>query len=145
MAQRPKDKEEVPIFPSIRITPGELLDRLAILTVKSERIKDARKRESAQEQQIDLGGLRAKHKIPLGDNFNELCYVHELLWETEDRLRKFERFQYFGKLFVRAARDVYHLNDIRSGIKRRIDDELGYEPEVKEYAPYGDKTKESSA
>lgn len=113
---------------SVPVSFGELLDKIAILEIKSERIADpaklanVRKELSALEATwaahpaaaVDIAGLRAALKA-----------VNERLWVIEDDIRLKEKAQAFDAGFVRLARAVYFENDERARIKREINLALG--------------------
>jgi tetratricopeptide (TPR) repeat protein len=124
----------------VHVAPGELLDKITILEIKSERISDAAKLRNVR---LELGDLEAvckrsvRQTAGLAELKSELKSLNEQLWQTEDDIRLCEREQDFGKRFVKLARSVYRTNDQRSQIKRRIDELLGSPVrEEKSYAPY---------
>ena len=102
---------------------GELLDRIAILTIKAERIKDP---DSLHNVNHELSLLRSVEATcgPLTPEVLQLVYelrsVNERLWEVEDELRACERRQAFGEEFIRLARAVYKTNDHRAIVKKKI-------------------------
>lgn len=125
---------------SIPISPGEVVDRLTILEIKSERIEDDKKLVNIRHELAELSAL-AKKAIP--DNaemqtlHGELRAVNEELWVIEDDIRDCERRGDFGDGFVALARAVYKTNDRRADLKRRINEALGSAiMEEKSYAPY---------
>jgi tetratricopeptide (TPR) repeat protein len=124
----------------VEVSPGELLDRLTILQIKSERITDPAKLAHVR---AELAALRqAWGSVPETDELRrlaaELRAVNEALWEAEDVLRVCEREGDFGARFVELARSVYRSNDRRGALKRRVDDLLGaHTREQKEYSDYG--------
>ncbi len=125
----------------VPVSPGELLDKLTILEIKSERISDSKKLENIRREQRLLSELRHQ-SIPSSDRLQaltaELKTVNEALWEIEDAIRVCEREQRFDADFIRLARDVYLTNDRRAEIKREINGLLGSGlQEEKSYAPYG--------
>lgn len=112
----------------VEISPGELLDKLTILSIKRLRIADAERRANVEREYEVLDRARAAH-IPddaaLAEWTGRLREVNERLWEVEDRLRACERRQEFGEEFIQFARSVYRLNDERASIKRAINEHLG--------------------
>lgn len=112
----------------VPISPGELLDKLSILRIKSERIADLEKRANVL---LELAGLEAvwREHAPeaeeLRDEDAALTRVNLALWDVEDALRECEAAQRFDSAFVALARSVYRLNDERAAIKRRINAKLG--------------------
>lgn len=124
----------------VEIAPGELFDKLSILEIKTERIRDPdRLRHVQAEYECLLAGrefyLPASWKLEA--LFAELKCVNEELWDIEDRLRVHERSGDFGEEFVRLARSVYLTNDRRAEIKWRINRMLKSDiAEAKSYEPY---------
>jgi hypothetical protein len=113
---------------SVPVSYGELLDKIAILEIKAERIGDAAKRANVrrelglleetwghtEESKVDIAALRAALKA-----------VNERLWVIEDDIRIKEKAQAFDEEFIRLARAVYFENDERARIKRDINLKLG--------------------
>jgi len=129
---------------SVPVSFGELLDKIAILEIKSERIADATKLVNIRREldalnrtwsahpaaAVDITGLRAALKA-----------VNERLWVIEDDIRLQEKAQNFGAEFIRLARSVYFENDERARIKRDINLELGSAyVEEKSYEDYRAKS-----
>ncbi len=107
----------------VPISVGELMDKITILEIKSERIKDPVKLENIARE---LGALRA---VRLGDGIDrttldrlaaELTRVNARLWEVEDEIRECEAQGDFGEKFIALARAVYELNDERARLKKAI-------------------------
>lgn len=124
----------------IEISPGELLDKITILHIKSERITEPAKLANISAELEMLMNVR-KAQIPVTPQVTalaaELRSVNEALWQVEDDLRDHERRGDFGPTFVELARSVYRHNDHRSAIKLRINELLGSTlAEAKSYAPY---------
>ena len=123
---------------TIEVSPGEAADKLTILHIKLDRIRDAGKlahvgREAAVLEAA-LAPLRARFPaiLPL---IAELRAVNEALWDVEDALRLHEKRGDFGAEFVRLARSVYETNDRRARIKAEINRILGSDiAEQKSYA-----------
>ncbi len=125
---------------AIPISPGEVVDRLTILEIKSERISDKTKLVNVHHE---LGKLleAAKSAIPDSQDMRalraKLKAVNEELWVIEDDIRQCERERDFGATFIALARAVYKTNDRRADLKRRINEALGSDiMEQKSYAPY---------
>lgn len=124
----------------VPVSWGELLDKITILDIKSERIADAAKLANVRNELAALkavvdaaGPLPEGHAALTGD----LRRVNAELWDIEDEIRDCERRRDFGPRFVELARAVYHSNDRRAAIKRRLNDLLGSElVEEKSYQPY---------
>jgi hypothetical protein len=124
----------------VELSAGELLDRIAILQIKSERFTDAAKREHVRAELAALEPLRAAmtESVELRLLKAELRSVNEALWEIEDALRICERDQDFGARFVHWARSVYQQNDRRTQLKQQINVLLGSAlVEEKEHPSYG--------
>ncbi|MBX9773204.1 MAG: hypothetical protein K2Y71_02235 [Xanthobacteraceae bacterium] len=124
----------------VPISVGELVDKVTILEIKSEKIADAGKRGNIRRE---LDALTAVLKPVLAATPGitplkaELRAVNETLWQIEDDIRDCERKRDFGAAFVALARAVYQTNDRRAVTKRKIDELAGSElVEEKSYAPY---------
>ena len=124
----------------VEVAPGELIDRMTILVIKTERIADAAKLANVR---IELKTLQraCDAGVPASDELDrltaELKAVNENLWEIEDDIRDCERVQDFGPRFIELARAVYVTNDQRAALKRQINDLLGSRiVEEKSYASY---------
>lgn len=125
---------------TIRISPGEVLDRLTILEIKAERMTDPAKLANVRHELDELGAVVAK-QIPQRPEIktlhDELKDINGRLWDIEDDIRDCERAGDFGEKFVKLARAVYHTNDSRAAVKRKINEVLGADIiEEKSYAPY---------
>jgi hypothetical protein len=124
----------------VEIAPGELIDKITILEIKSERIDDPEKLANVRVELEVLEGAR-KAAIPTSPALDELTAqlktVNEALWEIEDGIRDCERDKDFGPRFIELARAVYHTNDRRSALKRQVNELLGSKlVEEKSYAAY---------
>lgn len=122
------------------ISPGELLDKLTILSIKLDNITDATKRANVQVEH-DLLSKVADDGIPKSDEITALnaalLSVNTELWDIEDDIRDCERAGDFGDEFIRLARAVYVTNDKRADLKKQINLALGSEiVEEKSYATY---------
>ena len=125
---------------TIPVSPGEVVDRLTILEIKSQRMEDPAKLANVGRQLAQLAKV-AKGAIPDSEEMRglhaELKAVNEKLWVIEDDIRALERKGDFGDAFVALARAVYRTNDQRADLKRKINQALGSElTEEKSYAPY---------
>jgi len=124
----------------VPVSPGELLDKITILRIKSQRMTDAEKlanvrRELDALQDTWAGSAYARADIDA--EVSALLAVNERLWVIEDDIRDQERAQNFGAEFIRLARAVYFENDERAAIKRRINLKLGSSiVEEKSYREY---------
>lgn len=129
-----------PLSITIRISPGEVLDRLTILEIKAERMTDAAKLANVRHELEELAAVAAR-TIPqtaeIAALHDELKNINSRLWVIEDDIRDCERAGDFGAKFVELARAVYRTNDARAAVKRRINDTLGADIiEEKSYTPY---------
>jgi hypothetical protein len=112
----------------VPISPGELLDKITILRIKSKRMNDPRKLGNVR---LELDALEstwagsAYAAIDIGADVAALLAVNERLWVVEDHIRDKERAKAFDAEFIRLARAVYVENDERAAIKRRINVKLG--------------------
>lgn len=107
---------------------GELLDKIAILQIKSERMTDAAKLANVRNELTALEKLWMAHPAAGHDLARlraELKAVNERLWVIEDDIRELESKQQFDDAFVQLARSVYIENDERARIKREINVALG--------------------
>lgn len=125
---------------SVEIAPGELIDKITILEIKTERIADEAKLANVRIELETLVKARDA-AIPASDDMDRLTAalkaVNEELWEIEDDIRDCERDKDFGETFVKLARAVYVTNDKRAALKRDINELLGSRlVEEKSYAPY---------
>ena len=132
----------------IEVAPAELLDKLTILELKSERIRDATKLRNVCSEMAVLALARAR-TIPSSRDLDQLVLelkeVNAAIWEVEDELRDCEKRQDFGHQFIELARSVYRNNDRRAAIKRMINERLGSAIlEEKGYKAY-EKTRHSAA
>ena len=121
----------------VPLSLGELLDKLSILVIKSEMIKDSAKlADIALEEKL----LREKSEslgLDTKELFDELLQVNKKLWKIEDDIREKERKDEFDGEFIELARSVYVTNDQRFDIKNRINFKFGSEiKEVKSYEEY---------
>ena len=124
----------------VPVSPGELLDKITILRIKSRRMTDPQKLHNVR---IELDALQdtwsrsAWGAADVHADVDALMKVNERLWVIEDDIREKERAQDFGAEFIRLARAVYVENDERAAIKRRINLNLGSSiVEEKSYKPY---------
>lgn len=128
--------KEIPV----PVSPGELIDKLTILKIKTERISHE---EKLRNIHYELAILENVREDSVGSNAVldaltlELKTVNEKLWEIEDELRGCELRGDFGERFIELARSVYVTNDERAEIKRKINVRLGSQlVEEKSYSEY---------
>jgi hypothetical protein len=112
----------------VPVSPGELLDKITILRIKSQRIGDPAKVANVRlELRVleETWNASAFAKVDIEAEIGALATVNEHLWVIEDDIRDKERAQAFDAEFIRLARAVYFENDERAAIKRRINAQLG--------------------
>jgi hypothetical protein len=124
----------------VPVSPGELLDKITILRIKSVRITDVAKlanvrRELSRLERSWTDSVPAATDLTVEEQ--ELARVNAALWDIEDQIREHESGQRFDAGFIELARSVYLRNDERAAIKRRINLKLASElVEEKSYRPY---------
>jgi hypothetical protein len=122
----------------VEISIGELVDRVTILAIKSERIRDKDKLVNVLFEYHQL--REAMHAVGIREDdsaFSELRRVNEKLWEIEDKIREKEHEKEFDDEFIQLARSVYLENDKRAAVKRKINLERGSQIiEEKSYTEY---------
>ena len=125
----------------VPVSFGELLDKIAILQIKSERMTDAAKLANVRNELTALETTWAAHPASRQDIDAlraDLKAVNERLWVIEDDIRLQEKAQTFDGEFVRLARAVYFENDVRARVKKDINLALGSAyVEEKSYQDYG--------
>jgi len=129
-----------PLSVQVDVAPGELIDKITILQIKSERISDADKLANIRAELETLVRSRAD-AVPASQDLDgltaELKSINEKLWDIEDNIRDCERSDDFGPTFIDLARAVYRTNDVRADLKRQINALLGAAfSEEKSYAAY---------
>ena len=124
----------------VPVSPGELIDKVTILEIKSARMSDAAKLKNVRtelELLMRTWQASAYASIDIQQEWNGLRDVNGQLWDIEDRIRDKEREQAFDQEFIELARAVYVTNDERAAIKRRINVKLGSSlVEEKSYKQY---------
>ena len=122
----------------VPMSPGELVDRVSILSIKLERILDPQKLATIRESYrihceiMDDQGIGRDQSL-----FHRIREINLELWRLENAIREKECAKQFDEEFIRIARNIYLRNDARAALKRAIDSEYGAEvAEVKEYAGY---------
>ena len=124
----------------IEVSTGELLDKISILEIKLEKIKDPEKlkfitkEHSILKKQLE-NNVKSDDKL---DNlFQSLKKINSKLWIIEDDKRQCEKDKNFGEKFIKLSRDVHFLNDDRAKIKLEINNHTGSViKEIKEYTSY---------
>ena len=124
----------------VEVSAGELLDKVSILEIKQEKIKDAEKLKfildeyNILKQQLDQN---VKSDDKLNKLFQSLKEINSKLWVIEDDKRLCEKNSDFGEKFIKLSRDVHFLNDDRAKIKLEINNHTGSKiKEIKEYTNY---------
>jgi tetratricopeptide (TPR) repeat protein len=129
-----------PLEVRIPVAPGELIDKITILEIKTERIQDTVKLANVRTELAELTAARERclpNSAELARLTGALKAVNEALWQVEDDLRECERARDFGPRFIQLARSVYQHNDRRAALKRQINELLGSRLiEEKSYAAY---------
>ena len=124
----------------VEVSVGELLDKISILEIKKEKIKDAEKLKFISDEHLVLKDQlekNVKSDEKLKELYKELKAINLRLWVIEDDKRKCEKNKDFGEKFVQLSRDVHFLNDDRAKIKLNINKHSGSRiREIKEYTNY---------
>jgi len=127
------------------VSYGELIDKMTILQIKLQEIKDEAKLANVRNELELLETTWANHaasKTDIKDETGRLLAVNKRLWDIEDRIRVKEKAQEFDNDFIQLARSVYFENDERAAVKREINLKLGSTlVEEKSYKDYGAKPK----
>jgi len=125
---------------SVPISFGELIDKITILEIKSQKITDAAKVKNVRHELDELQRVWAsleESSVEINDLRQELKKVNETLWDIEDDIRKKDLRGEFDSEFIELARSVYFQNDTRAEHKRAINLRLGSElMEEKSYVNY---------
>ena len=124
----------------VEISVGELLDKISILKIKKEKIKDPEKLKFIDDEykvltnQLD-NNINSDKK--LDELFESLKQINSKLWLIEDEKRMCEKNSDFGEQFVKLSRDIHFLNDDRAKIKLEINTHTGSKiKEIKQYTNY---------
>ena len=104
----------------IEVSNGEIIDKLTILQIKIERIKDEKKLKNLKKEFDELNKTAASIMKPSNPLYKALYEINCELWDIEDHIRDLERRKDFGEDFIATARSVYFRNDKRAEIKRQI-------------------------
>ena len=124
----------------VEVSVGELLDKLSILEIKKDRIKDPDKLNFIKEEYVILKNQFEKNiKIDekLKNLFETLKDINNKLWDIENEKRLCEKNSDFGEVFIKTSRDIHFLNDKRGSIKLEINNYSGSKiKEIKEYTSY---------
>tara|TARA_B100001057_G_scaffold154953_1_gene155143 strand:- start:552 stop:941 length:390 start_codon:yes stop_codon:yes gene_type:complete len=124
----------------VEVSIGELLDKISILEIKQEKIKDPEKLKFISNEHVILK-RQLNNNVKFDDKLNNLFLtlkeINVKLWTIEDNKRQCERDKDFGEKFIKLSRDVHFLNDDRAKIKLKINNHTGSViKEIKEYTSY---------
>ena len=124
----------------VEVSVGELLDKISILEIKKEKIKDIKKLKfindeyNVLKEQLDKN---VKSDEKLNSLFKSLKEINKKLWVIEDDKRLCEKNSDFGEKFIKLSRDVHFINDDRAKIKLEINNHTGSKiKEIKKYTSY---------
>jgi len=124
----------------VPVSPGEVLDKITILEIKSERIRDEEKLVNVRRELKllqDTWSENVTEDKVIRELHAQLKEINEALWEIEDAIRDEEREKSFESRFIELARSVYFTNDRRSRVKKELNIHLGSEIiEEKSYQEY---------
>ena len=124
----------------VEVSVGELLDKISILEIKSEKIKDLEKLKFINDEYKILKDqleTNIKNNSEIESLYNSLKEINTKLWVIEDDKRLCEKNSDFGEKFIKLSRDVHFLNDERSKLKLEINNKTGSKiREIKEYTKY---------
>jgi len=124
----------------VEVSVGELLDKISILEIKQEKIKDSEKLKFINEEHSILKNQlnnNVKSDQKLNELFESLKQINAKLWVIEDDKRQCEKEKDFTETFIKLSRDVHFLNDDRAKIKLKINNHTGSKiKEIKEYTSY---------
>ena len=124
----------------VEVSVGELLDKISILEIKQEKIKNSEKLKFIDEEHSilkDQLNKNVKSDQKLNELFEKLKKINAKLWVIEDDKRQCEKEKNFTEKFIKLSRDVHFLNDERAKIKLEINNLTGSKiREIKEYTDY---------
>ena len=124
----------------VEVSVGELLDKISILEIKNEKIKDLEKLKFINDEYSvlkDQLNKNVKSDEKLSELFNSLKEINSKLWVIEDNKRLCEKNSDFGEKFIKLSRDVHFLNDDRAKLKLEVNNHTGSKiKEIKEYTSY---------
>tara|TARA_Y100001936_G_scaffold31560_1_gene29581 strand:+ start:837 stop:1226 length:390 start_codon:yes stop_codon:yes gene_type:complete len=124
----------------VEVSIGELLDKISILEIKKQKIKDPEKLRFISNEHLilkDQLNNNVKSDEKLEKLFQELKDINAKLWKIEDDKRECEKNKDFGDEFIKLSRDVHFYNDDRAKIKLEINNHTGSTiKEIKEYTSY---------
>lgn len=127
---------------NIPVSVGEVIDKISILQIKMNKIKDPSKLELVSKELKLLVDISQEWLVryDLDELLAQLKYVNGELWDVEDKLRIMERDRNFSSKFIELARAVYFLNDKRFSLKNQVNEMVNSTiKEVKDYVNYNDQ------
>ena len=124
----------------VEVSVGELFDKISILEIKKDKIKDKEKLNYILDE-YNLLKEQMVNKVKLDEKlsglFDTLKDINSKLWVIEDDKRLCEKNSDFGEKFIKLSRDIHFLNDKRASIKLEINNQTGSKiKEIKEYTSY---------
>ncbi len=124
----------------VEVSVGELLDKISILEIKKEKIKQSGRLKFVNDE-YNVLKEQLKQKVKSDETLNELFdslkAINNTLWNIEDNKRMCEKNSDFGEKFIKLSRDIHFLNDDRAKIKLEINNHTGSKiKEIKEYTKY---------
>ena len=124
----------------VEVSIGELLDKISILEIKKEKIKDTDKLKFINDEYNILND-QFKKSVKIDDKLNQLFKslkeINAKLWLIEDEKRMYEKNSDFGEKFIKVSRNIHFFNDDRAKIKLEINNHTGSKiKEIKEYTAY---------
>ena len=124
----------------VEVSVGELFDKISILEIKKDKIKDKEKLKYIVEE-YNLLKEQMVNKVKLNEKlsslFDSLKDINSKLWVIEDDKRLCEKNSDFGEKFIKLSRDIHFLNDKRASIKLEINNQTNSKiKEIKEYTSY---------
>ena len=121
----------------IEVSNGEIVDKLTILLIKKDNIKDSEKLKNIEKEIAEIGSISDSIVSRDSKEFIRLHNINKGLWKIEDEIREKERAKQFDDTFIQLARNVYFTNDERAEAKRAINELSGSELfEEKSYEAY---------
>ena len=124
----------------VEVSVGELLDKISILEIKKEKIKDTDKLKFINDE-LNILNDQFKKGVKTDDKLNQLFKslkeINAKLWLIEDEKRMYEKNSDFGEKFIKVSRNIHFFNDDRAKIKLQINNHTGSKiKEIKEYTSY---------
>ena len=124
----------------VEVSVGELFEKISILEIKKDKIKDKEKLKFIIDE-YNVLKEQMENKVKLDEKlsglFNTLKDINSKLWVIEDDKRLCEKNSDFGEKFIKLSRDIHFLNDKRASIKLEINNQTGSKiKEIKEYTNY---------